>query len=98
MTGDLVEVATLRTKSAPPAPDSGLAMPFDRLYYLSVHTLDNKEGVQYAKSRVTRELLDMWVDKKFSFAGLSFNDSEPTLSDTDAWLCHHDVFPCSANV
>ncbi|CAL1152126.1 unnamed protein product [Cladocopium goreaui] len=78
-----VAVATLRTKSAPPAPDSGLAMPFDRLYYLSVHTLDNKEGVQYAKSRVTRELLDMWVDKKFSFACLSFNDSEPTLSDTE---------------
>ncbi|CAK9008227.1 unnamed protein product [Durusdinium trenchii] len=55
----------------------------ERLYYLSVHTLDNKENVKYAKSRVMRELLDMWLDKRFSFAGLSFNDQAVALTDEE---------------
>ena len=97
ITGDLAKVANMRTKPGQHPADSGLNMPFDQLYYLSVHTLDNKEGVQYAKTRVTRELLDMWVDKRFTFAGLSFDDSQPVLSDADAWL-FHDVFPCSTNL
>ena len=62
------------------------ALNLERLYYLSVHTLDNKENVKYAKSRVMRELLDMWLDKRFSFAGLSFNDQAVALTDEELFF------------
>ena len=56
----------------------------DKLYYMSVHSLDSAETYQYARNRVFRETLDKWVDKKFEYGGLRFRDDEPTLSDADA--------------
>jgi|OrbCmetagenome_4_1107370.scaffolds.fasta_scaffold213896_2 hypothetical protein len=53
------------------------------LFYLSIHTLDSQQGIQYAKSRVAREILDAWLAKKISFDGKKYDDSEISLSDQD---------------
>lgn len=58
-----------------------------KLYYLSVHTLDNAEGVKYAKNRVAREVLDRWMDSKLEYAGLKFSLEEIKLTETAARLC-----------
>ena len=58
----------------------------NKLYYLSVHTLDNAESVRFAKNRVGRELLDLWVDKKISFGGLAFDDTTESLTTSDLRL------------
>ena len=62
----------------------GAHFSLQKLYYLSVHTLDSPEGVKYAKNRVARELLDRWIDRKFVYAGLKFKDEEQVLTDTDS--------------
>ncbi|CAK9042526.1 Uncharacterized protein SCF082_LOCUS24459 [Durusdinium trenchii] len=67
-----IAVANMRCKK--PTLVADCPMPSDKLYYLSVHTLDNMEGVKYGKSRVHRELLDMWLEKKFTYGGHGFND------------------------
>ena len=59
----------------------GAFMGLNHLYYLSCHTLDNPENVKFAKARLARELVDRWVEKKFSFGGLCFDDSEVVLTD-----------------
>ncbi|CAK9064429.1 Uncharacterized protein SCF082_LOCUS33169 [Durusdinium trenchii] len=74
-----VTVANLRMKKAM----AECKVNLERLYYLSVHTLDAKENVKYATSRVHRDLLDLWIEKKFSYGGLSFDESEPALSDEE---------------
>ena len=53
------------------------------LFYLSIHTLDSQQGIQYAKSRVAREILDAWLAKKISFDGKKYDDSEVSLNDQD---------------
>ncbi len=55
----------------------------NHLFYLSLHTLDSKNGVTYAKSRVLRELLDNWLAKRLSFNGVRFNDSAVSLTDQE---------------
>ncbi len=62
----------------------GANVRLDQVYYLSVHTLDGAEGVRYAKNRVARELTDLWVDKKISFGGISFNDASDDLTEEDS--------------
>lgn len=53
------------------------------LFYLSIHTLDAKSGLQYARMRVNRELLDAWLEKKISFQGNKFSEEEVCLTDKD---------------
>ncbi len=53
----------------------------DNLFYMSLHCLDSKSGVQYAKTRVCRELLDAWLSKKISFHGATFDDAEVALTE-----------------
>ena len=55
----------------------------DNLFYLSLHCLDSKSGVQYARTRVSRELLDAWLSKKISFNGVKFDDTSVVLTDQD---------------
>ena len=43
----------------------GAFVKLNKLYYLSVHTLDNAESVRFAKNRVGRELLDLWMTRRF---------------------------------
>jgi len=62
----------------------GANVRLDRLYYLSVHTLDNMDSVRYAKNRVARELTDLWIDKKISFGGITFNDASDDLTEDDS--------------
>lgn len=69
-------------------------MPSDKLYYLSVHTLDNMEGVKYGKSRVHRELLDMWLEKKFTYGGHGFNDQSVALTEEASRLHKSALFAC----
>lgn len=57
-----------------------------KLYYMSPHTLDNPENVKYGKARICRELIDLWIDKKLSYAGLQFDDRELLLSQTETSL------------
>lgn len=56
---------------------------FKSVYYMSVHFLDSAENAEYGKTRVLRELLDAWCDKRMSFAGIKFEDSEIKLSDEE---------------
>ena len=77
-----LQVINLRLKGS--LTGEGAYIKLNRLYYLSVHTLDNSEGVRYAKNRVSRELLDLWIDKKIGFAGLYFDDSADSLTAEDA--------------
>lgn len=51
------------------------------LFYLSLHCLDSKSGVQHAKTRVCRELLDAWLGKRIGFQGKMFDDSAVTLTE-----------------
>ena len=53
------------------------------LYYLSCHSLDGNEHFRYGKSRVSRELMDLWVERKISYGGIRFEDDEPKLSQDD---------------
>lgn len=61
----------------------GGGFDFSRAFYLSVHTLDNDSGFQYAKMRVSREILDSWLAKRLAFQGHKFDDSDITLTDED---------------
>ena len=54
---------------------------WESLFYLSLHTLDSAMGVQYARTRVARELLDGWLSKRISFNGKKFEDAECVLTD-----------------
>lgn len=56
---------------------------FKSVYYMSAHFIDSAENAEYGKTRVLRELLDAWCDKRMSFAGIKFEDSEIKLSDEE---------------
>lgn len=63
---------------------------WENLYYLSLHTLDSKIGVQYGRTRVSRELLDGWLSKRISFDGKKFQDADVTLTDEEhGRACSH---------
>jgi len=57
---------------------------WNKLHYLSCSTPFIGETVQeYGESRVKTEFLDLWLQKKVSFNGLTFDDSELTLTDSE---------------
>ena len=87
-----IKVTNLRMKGS--MTGDGCNMKLDRLYYLSVHTLDGQDGVRYAKNRVARELTDLWVDKKISFGGITFDDSADALTEEDFRHKCEDLFLC----
>lgn len=45
--------------------------------------MDTKSGVQYARMRIARELLDIWLSKKISLNGKKYDDSSVSLTDKD---------------
>lgn len=54
-----------------------------KLYYLSLHSTQSSSGVSYAKSRVSRDILDAWLGKRLSFDGKRFDDSAVQLTDEE---------------
>ena len=57
------------------------AFHYQKLFYLSLHTID-REGVwPYANTRMMREISDAWLDRKISHAGLSYDNSCAGLSE-----------------
>ena len=78
----LLQVANLRVKGS--MQGDGAHMNFKKLYYISCHTLENAETVKYGRARLTRDLIDLWVDSKISFGGLEFKSDEPALSQSAA--------------
>ena len=51
------------------------AFHYQKLFYLSLHTID-REGVwPYANTRMMREISDAWLDRKISHSGLSYDNS-----------------------
>ena len=56
---------------------------FKRVYYLSTHFLDSAETAEYGKTRVVRELLDAWCDKRMVHAGIKYTDAEVKLSEEE---------------
>ncbi|CAK9000441.1 unnamed protein product, partial [Durusdinium trenchii] len=55
----------------------------EKLYYPSVHSLDGVEGFKYARDRVYRDLLDLWLEKKISYAGITFSETDEVLSEEE---------------
>ena len=73
---------SLRIKGSLGGDGGGRGFNFtDDLFYLSLRCLDSRSGVQYAKTRVCRELLDGWLCKKITFQGLCFDDAQVTLTE-----------------
>jgi len=56
---------------------------FKRIYCLSTHFLDSPETAEYGKTRVVRELLDAWCDKRMVHAGIKYTDSDVKLSEEE---------------
>ena len=57
---------------------------WSKLHYLSCATPFIGETVlEYGQSRVKTEFLDLWLQKKVSFNGLTFDDSELTLTNSE---------------
>ena len=48
--------------------------------------------MRFARDRVGRELLDLWIDQKISFAGLKFEEQEQTLSESDSCLKNYLMY------
>ena len=71
----------LRMKGA--MTGEGANFDYKNLFYLSVHLMDTKSGVQYARMRIARELLDNWLSKKISLNGKKYDDSSVSLTDKD---------------
>ena len=81
LTTDPLEVLNLRMKGS--LTGEGGGYDWERLSYLSLHTLDTPTGCQYARMRINRELLDAWLSKRISFAGKKFDDAEIKLTAED---------------
>ena len=75
------KVLNLRLRGVLPGEGS---FNLQKLYYLSVHSLDGTDGTKYGKSRVCRELLDAWLEKKISYGGIFFTDAEESLTEEDS--------------
>ena len=76
----------MRMKGSLPGPADAAGFNLQKLYYLSVHTFDSQENVKFAKNRVGRELLDLWVDRKITFGGISFQEDEQKLTETELYM------------
>lgn len=63
-------------------PSQGDCFDFRRLFYISFHS-GTKVNFNYARNRVIRDLLDSWLEKKMSFAGVSFTDEAVKLSEEE---------------
>ncbi|CAK9100002.1 Uncharacterized protein SCF082_LOCUS46826 [Durusdinium trenchii] len=85
LTGYVEELATsvLNLRMKGQMSGDGGNFNWTNLFYLSVHTLDSKMGCQYARTRVSRELLDAWLSRRISFNGKKFSDEPVTLTDED---------------
>ena len=77
----LTQVTNLRLKGT--MPGEGAHVKLNSIFYLSVHTLDGADGFRYAKNRVSRDLLDLWLEKKISFGGITFDDACDVLTEED---------------
>ena len=75
------KVLDLRLKGA--MTGEGGNFDYNNLFYLSIHLQDSKSGVQYARMRIARELLDGWLSKKVSLNGKKYDDSSVSLTDKD---------------
>ena len=73
------EALNLRIKGSLQGEGGGFSFA-DKLFYLSMHTLDND---QYGRCRIAREILDAWLDKKIAFDGNAYDDSEVNLTEQD---------------
>lgn len=58
----------------------GGGFDYKNLFYLSIHTLDSASGVTYAKTRVAREVLDAWLQKRVSLDGHKYEEEEVQLT------------------
>ena len=57
---------------------------WNKLHYLSCATPFIGETVQqYGESRVKTEFLDLWLQKKVSYSGLGFDDSDVSVTDAE---------------
>ena len=79
----------MRVRGSLPGPADAAPFNLQKLFYLSVHTYDSQESVKFAKNRVARELLDLWIDRRIQFGGLQFQEDEQKLTETDSRLSHH---------
>jgi hypothetical protein len=73
------KVANLRFHKAPLR--SGF--DFKSLNYLSVHHLDNKDEANYGKQRLDLHMTHAWLDKKFEFGGIKFDDVGVQLTESE---------------
>ena len=64
------------------------AWHWSKLFYLSLHTVDCEQNYNYGSSRVLRECMDAWLDKKFTFGGLGYNDENAGLTDQVPFCMH----------
>lgn len=76
----MVQVMNLRLKKS---FGEGSHLNPEKLYYPSVHSLDGVEGFKYARDRVYRDLLDLWLEKKISYAGITFSETDEVLSEEE---------------
>ena len=79
------QVLNLRTKGAMAGEGGGFN--YKNLYYLSIHTLDSASGVSYAKTRVAREVLDAWLQKRVSFDGHKYEEEVVQLTAQELHFC-----------
>jgi hypothetical protein len=56
---------------------------FQSVYYLGIHFLDSHENAMYGKNRILRDLLDAWCEKRMTYAGVKYNDSDFKLSEQE---------------
>ena len=61
----------------------GDTFDYKKVFYLSSHLVDSADTTEYGKKRVLRDLLDAWIAKKMSFAGIEFNDLDSALTDAE---------------
>ena len=76
----MTEVANLRLKGS--MQGEGGQFNFKDLYYLSCHTLEGADVTKYGKTRLQRELIDLWIDGKIAFGGMEFKPEDQTLSQS----------------
>ena len=54
---------------------------YSKLYYLSLHSIDPDTTYPYANTRVLREISDAWLDKKFTYGGMGYDDADAGLTE-----------------
>ena len=56
---------------------------FKRVFYISLHMLDSQDVSDYGRKRVLRDLMDAWLEKRMSYAGIQFQDGDVSLTDAE---------------